>query len=70
MEATLEIFLEHIADSPYDVHFGYRVDRETDWYDLLAKRSRFASLTPIWRGSVESNTIRFIVTDDSRENAK
>ena len=54
----------------YDVHFVYRVDRETEWYDFLAKRSRFASLTPIWRGSVESNTIRFAVTDHRRENAK
>ncbi|MBW3599316.1 MAG: hypothetical protein KY475_18865, partial [Planctomycetes bacterium] len=29
----------------YDVHFAYRVERDTDWYDFLAKRSRFASLT-------------------------
>jgi hypothetical protein len=54
----------------YDVRFVYRVDRESDWYDFLAKRSRFAALTPIWRGSVQSNTIRFTVIDAEREDAK
>jgi hypothetical protein len=54
----------------YNVHFVYHVDRETDWYDFLAKRSRFAALTPIWRGSVRSNTIRFIVIDARREDAE
>ncbi len=47
----------------YDVHFAYRVDRDTDWYDFLAKRSRFAAMTPIWRGSIQSNTIRFTLID-------
>ena len=45
----------------FDVHFMYRVDRDTEWYDFLAKRSRFAALTPIWRGEVQSNTIQFTV---------
>jgi hypothetical protein len=46
----------------YDVYYSYHVDREADWYDFLAKRSRFAGTTPIWRGSVRSNTIQFRVT--------
>jgi hypothetical protein len=56
----------HLPAGTYDVHFVYHVDRDTDWYDFLKKRSRFASLTPVWRGSVESNTIRFTVTDAAR----
>lgn len=54
----------------YDVHFAYCVDRETDWHDFLGKRSRFAALTPIWRGSVRSNSIRFAVIDAQRQDAK
>ncbi|TWU43625.1 hypothetical protein Poly51_62800 [Rubripirellula tenax] len=54
----------------YNVHFAYSVDRDTEWYDFLAKRSRFAALTPIWRGSIESNTIPFTVTAAVREDAK
>jgi hypothetical protein len=54
----------------YYVHFVYNVDRDTDWYDFLAKRSRFAALTPIWRGSVQSNTISFTVADPQTKNSK
>lgn len=54
----------------YNVHFVYRVDRDAEWYDFLAKRSRFAALIPIWRGEVQSNTIRFAVMDAETENAK
>jgi len=54
----------------YDVHFVYCVDRDTEWYDFLAKRSRFAALTPIWRGSIQSNTIPFTVIAAAREDAK
>ena len=50
----------------YGVYFEYCVDRETDWYDFLAKRSRFATVTPIWRGSVRSNTIRFSVAERNK----
>ncbi|PQO40345.1 hypothetical protein C5Y96_01890 [Blastopirellula marina] len=53
----------------YNVHFAYRVDRDTKWYDFLAKRSRFAALTPIWRGEVQSNTIPFTVSADHTKNA-
>ena len=45
----------------YNVHYSYCVERDTDWYDFLARRSRFAALTPIWRGSVQSDTIPFSV---------
>ena len=45
----------------YVVHFHYHIDRETDWYDVLQKRSRFVDMTPIWRGSVQSNTIPLTV---------
>lgn len=45
----------------YLVHYEYHVDRETDWYDFLAKRSRFAGITPIWRGTINSNTIEISV---------
>jgi hypothetical protein len=54
----------------YDIHFLYRVDRDTEWHDFLAKRSRFAALTPIWHGTVQSNTIQFTVIDAQTENAK
>ena len=47
----------------YMVHFVHHVDRETDWYDFLAKRSRFVDMTPIWRGTVQSNTIQLTVLD-------
>jgi hypothetical protein len=47
----------------FDVQFVYKVDRNTDWYDYLAKRSRFAAVTPVWRGVVTSNRIPFTVVD-------
>jgi len=40
--------------------FRYHVDDKRDWYDFLAKRSRFAALTPPWNGTIESNTIKFV----------
>ena len=39
--------------------YKYHVDDERDWYDFLAKRSRFAAITPPFNGTVESNTIEF-----------
>ncbi|XZE44078.1 hypothetical protein SH467x_003665 [Pirellulaceae bacterium SH467] len=54
----------------YSVYYSYRVEQDTEWYDFLAKRSRFAALTPIWRGVIQSNTIRFGVTDAKTENTK
>ena len=39
--------------------FRYHVDDKRDWYDFLAKRSRFASLTPPWNGTIESDAIEF-----------
>lgn len=52
-----------LASGTYDVHFTYEVDRDRDWYDFLAKRSRFAAITPIWRGSIRSNAIPFRVAE-------
>lgn len=37
--------------------YRYHVDDQRDWYDFLAKRSRFASVTKPWNGTIESNTI-------------
>jgi hypothetical protein len=48
-----------LPQGTYHVHYAYHVDRDTEWYDFLAKRSRFTAITPIWRGTVRSNTIRF-----------
>lgn len=31
-----------LESGAYLVHYEYHVDRETDWYDFLAKRSRFS----------------------------
>lgn len=45
----------------YTVQYSYRVDRDTEWYDFLSKRSRFAAMTQIWRGSIQSNAIPFRV---------
>lgn len=47
----------------YDVCFLYHVDRDTKWYDFLRKRSRFADVTPIWRGRMQSNVVRYVVHD-------
>lgn len=43
----------------YQVHYLYKVSRDTEWYDFLQKRSRFVEITPIWQGTVRSNTIEF-----------
>ena len=48
-----------LTSGEYDVQYHYEVDRETDWYDFLAKRSRFVATTPIWRGEIQSNVVRF-----------
>ncbi len=45
----------------YRVHFAYHVERDAVWYDFLQKRSRFAAITPIWRGAVQSNTIPLVI---------
>ena len=39
--------------------FHYHVDDKRDWYDFLAKRSRFAAMTPPWNGTIESDAIKF-----------
>ena len=44
---------------PCHARFRYHVDGKRDWYDFLAKRSRFAALTPPWNGTIESNAIDF-----------
>ena len=37
--------------------YKYHVDDERGWYDFLAKRSRFAAITPPWNGTAKSNRI-------------
>lgn len=49
----------------YCLTFVYEMAEETEWYDFLAKRSRFAALTPIWRGTVRSNKIELVVCTNS-----
>ena len=39
--------------------FRYHVDDKRDWYDFLAKRSRFAAMTPPWNGTIGSDVIAF-----------
>lgn len=53
----------------YWLTFVYNIARDTEWYDFLAKRSRFAAITPIWRGTMRSNTIPVDVFSNS-EDAK
>lgn len=53
-----------------NVHFAYSVDGDMEWYDFLAKRSRFAAATPVWRGELQSNTIQITVRDGQTGNAE
>ena len=39
--------------------FRYHVNDKRDWYDFLAKRSRFAAITLPWNGTIESDAIEF-----------
>lgn len=39
--------------------FRFHVDDKREWYDFLAKRSRFAALTQPWNGTIDSDTIEF-----------
>ena len=48
-----------IPSGNINAQFKYHVDDERDWYDFLAKRSRFAATTPPWNGTVESDIIGF-----------
>ncbi|HPF39284.1 MAG TPA: hypothetical protein P5081_00970 [Phycisphaerae bacterium] len=50
-----------LPSATYDVHFSCCVDRDTEWHNLLAKRSRFAAATTVWCGVVVSNTLRVTV---------
>ncbi len=50
----------------YSVRFVYHFEGERDWYDFLDKRSRFAAVTPIWRGTLISNTVSLRITDGSQ----
>lgn len=59
-----------VPNGEYAVRYVYHVDRDTDWYDFLAKRSRFAGMTPIWRGTQESNAVRLTVSDAESDIAK
>ncbi len=40
------------------VRYTYHVDNNREWYDFLAKKSRFAALTTPWNGLVQSNTVQ------------
>ena len=59
-----------LPNGEYSVKYVYHVDRDTDWYDFLGKRSRFAGVTPIWRGTRESNAVTITIANSSVENAK
>jgi hypothetical protein len=59
-----------LPNGDYSVKFEYHVDRDTDWYDFLAKRSRFAGITPIWRGTQISNSVSITITDGNSVAAK
>lgn len=48
----------------------YHVDRNTDWYDFLAKRSQFGEIIPIWRGTRESNAVTISIANSSVDTAK
>ena len=46
----------------YDVRYEYRIAADEARYDYLNRGSRFADSTPPWIGTVESNTIRVVVS--------
>ncbi len=59
-----------LPNGEYSVKYVYHVDRDTDWYDFLAKRSRFAGITPIWRGTRESNAVTITIANSTVDTAK
>ena len=66
-ESLWNIFL---PNGEYSVKYEHHVDRDTDWYDFLAKRSRFAGKTPIWRGTRESNAVTFTISQGTVNTSK
>ncbi|ODA36471.1 hypothetical protein A6X21_01950 [Planctopirus hydrillae] len=48
----------------FDLYITLKV-KETGMI-FLAKRSRFAAVTPIWRGTLISNTVSLRITDGSQ----
>lgn len=59
-----------LPNGVYSVKYVYHVDRDTDWYDFLAKRSRFAEITPIWRGTQESNAVTISIANSTLDTTK
>lgn len=59
-----------LPDGDYLVKYVYHVDRDTDWYDSLGKRSRLAGITPIWRGTQESNAVNITIANGRVDTAK
>lgn len=59
-----------LPNGEYSVKYVYQVDRDTDWYDFLAKRSRFAGITPIWRGTKESNAVTITIANSNANASK
>ncbi len=51
----------HLAKGLTKVKYIYNVEPDLNRYDFLAKRSRFASMTKPWSGSLVSNAIQFSV---------
>lgn len=47
------------------VQYVYEVEADTQRYDFLAKRSRFAAITKQWGGLVKSPLIEFNISDNS-----
>ncbi|ADG69725.1 hypothetical protein Plim_3914 [Planctopirus limnophila DSM 3776] len=64
--STKALWSIELPSGNYSVRFVYHFEGERDWYDFLAKRSRFAAVTPIWRGTMISNTVSLMITDGSQ----
>jgi len=45
------------------VCYIFEVAPDRDWYDFLAKRSRFVAITKQWRGMVQSSTVPLTISE-------
>lgn len=52
-----------LSPGEYDVHYVYTAKPDMRRYERLAMQSRFAAITKPWGGSIESNSVRFIVPE-------
>ncbi len=62
-------FIIDLPPDRYTVEYRYHVERDTEWYDFLKKRSRFVDITPLWQGTVVSNAVSFDF-NGTADNAK